>query len=233
MNIVARCNYFKYFHFLYAETYLNIIDISQTLSADMPVYPGTEQPTFIVSCTIAEHGFTEKKMTLYSHTGTHIDAPGHLLEGAKTLDQLPIQHFYGRAVCLDYRLLNKPIIDVADLSAYQSKITGCDFVLLQTGWSRFWNNPAYFNDYPVPTLAAAEWLAQFNLKGVGVDTISVDEATTDTFLVHKTFFRREMIVIENLTRLDVLPEDSFFFSAFPLKILQADGSPVRAVGLIP
>jgi kynurenine formamidase len=66
----------------------------------MPVYPGTEPPEFLVPCTIAVDGFTEKKLTLYSHTGTHMDAPAHILEGAPTLDHLPAARSSAARSCL-------------------------------------------------------------------------------------------------------------------------------------
>ena len=77
--------------------YMKIIDLTHSISPRMPVYPGTEPPIFIQGCSIDEIGFLEKKITLYSHTGTHIDAPAHLIKGSKTLDQLPVEHFQGRA----------------------------------------------------------------------------------------------------------------------------------------
>ena len=81
---------------------MKIVDLSYTVSPDMPVYPGTEQPVFIDACSIEETGFREKKITMYSHTGTHIDAPSHLIKDANTLDFLGIEHFYGSALMLDF-----------------------------------------------------------------------------------------------------------------------------------
>lgn len=69
-----------------------LIDLTHPIASNMPVYPGTEPPVLITGCTIDESGFLEKKITLYSHTGTHVDAPAHLIKGAKTLDRLPIMN---------------------------------------------------------------------------------------------------------------------------------------------
>lgn len=79
-----------------------IVDLSHTVSPNMPVYPGTEQPIFITGCSIEESGFLEKKITMYSHTGTHIDAPAHFIKDANTLNSLPIEHFYGSALMLNF-----------------------------------------------------------------------------------------------------------------------------------
>jgi arylformamidase len=67
---------------------MNVIDLSHPFSEDMPVYPGTESPEIVEACTITGHGFAEKRLRLFSHTGTHLDAPAHILSGAVTLDRL-------------------------------------------------------------------------------------------------------------------------------------------------
>jgi kynurenine formamidase len=104
--------------------------------------------------------------------------------------------------------------------------------LLSTGWSRYWGDKKYFSDYPVLTIEAAQWLNRFDLKGLGVDTISVDKADSKEFPIHKVFFQNDTILVENLANLETLTCRQFFFSCFPLSFDKADGSPVRAVAFI-
>ena len=80
-----------------------IIDLSHFLEADMPFYPGTELPVFEERASIEMDGYREKKIALCSHTGTHMDAPAHIVAGAKTLDQLPVETFCGDAFLLKIR----------------------------------------------------------------------------------------------------------------------------------
>ena len=80
-----------------------IIDLSHFLEADMPLYPGTELPVFEERASIEMDGYREKKIALCSHTGTHMDAPAHIIAGAKTLDQLPVETFCGAAFLLKIR----------------------------------------------------------------------------------------------------------------------------------
>ena len=211
---------------------MDIVDLSHPISPNMPAYPGTEPPSFIKGCSIDDNGFLEKKITLYSHTGTHIDAPAHIIHGAKTLDQFSIEHFAGKAFLLNLPSINKQEIDIADLESHQSLIGNSEFLLLNTGWSRFWGTKRYYSGYPVLSAEAALWLSNFELKGIGFDTISADKADSRDFPVHKIFLRRNWIIVENLTNLDAVPSNQFMFSCFPLKIEQADGSPVRAVAII-
>jgi arylformamidase len=67
---------------------MKIIDLTHLLNSDITVYPGTEKPVFVQANTVEKDGFAEQKMTMYTHTGTHIDAPFHMLANGKSLDQM-------------------------------------------------------------------------------------------------------------------------------------------------
>jgi kynurenine formamidase len=210
---------------------MKILDLTHSITPNMPVYPGTEQPVIITGCSIDEVGFLEKKITFFSHTGTHIDAPAHLIKGHSTLDMLPADHFYGPALMLNFDNFT-PLIGLKELEPYQDRIKQIDFLLLYTGWSRYWGSEKYFIDYPVLSLDAASWLSGFGLKGFGIDTISADIAETQDYPVHKALLQKNIIIIENLTHLEDLSGRQFNFSCFPLSFEDADGSPVRAVAYI-
>lgn len=210
---------------------MKIIDLTQVMHADMPVFPGTEKPIFFPANTLEKDGFIETKLSLYSHTGTHIDAPGHMLLGGNLLNQLEIDHFVGKAAVLDFTNMEKKEISKEDLLKYESKLKDLDYVLLKTGWSQYWGKDKYFDGFPFLTVEAAAWLAGFNLKGIGVDAISIDDMKTTTFPVHYKLFENNMIVIENLTNLDSINEEVFVFSCLPLNYENADGSPVRAIAM--
>ena len=210
---------------------MNIIDLSHAVSSHMPVYPGTEPPAITTGCTIEEDGFEEKKISFYSHTGTHMDAPAHMIQESKTLDQFSIDHFYGKAVVINVSTSNKPIIDLEDIAIYEENLKKHEFLLIHTGWSRYWGNDTYYSGYPVLSVEAVEWLCKYNLKGFGMDVISVDEAKSENFPVHSSLLKNDIVIVENLKDLDLVPVLSFTFSCFPLKFVEADGSPVRAVAL--
>lgn len=211
---------------------MQFIDLSHTISPDMPVYPGTEQPVLKTGCSIEEDGFLEKKITFYSHTGTHMDAPVHLIKNAKTLNQLPISHFCGSAVSINLDGIIETRIELKHIQPFGDTIKESDFVLIHTGWSQYWGTQSYFSQYPVLTLEAAQWLSEFDLKGIGLDTISADTDTTQDYPVHKIFLEKDIIIIENLIQLDQLPGEPFHLACFPLKFESADGSPIRAVAII-
>ena len=211
---------------------MKIFDLTHTISESMPVYPGTEPPIFEVGCSIEEDGFLEKKITMYSHTGTHIDAPAHLVKRSKTLDMLPLDYFFGKALLVNLSKKKLQTVEIEDLKSYNNAFEDVEFLLLYTGWSQHWGNDKYFKNYPVLSIEAANWLSQFNLRGIGFDTISVDHEDSKDFPVHKVFFQKDTIIIENLVNLEKLVVNEFFFSCFPLKFEGADGSPVRAIAYI-
>jgi len=211
---------------------MRIVDLSHTVSPNMPVYPGTEQPIFKTGCSIEEIGFLEKKITMYSHTGTHVDAPAHLIKDASTLDLLAIEHFHGSALMLNFENDKSKTINVSSLEPYEKEIEKIDFLLIHTGWSKYWGTEKYFSDYTVLSLEAANWLSKFQLKGLGLDTISADISETDDYPIHKILLKKNTIIIENLINLLSLPISIFTFSCFPIKFEDADGSPVRAVAYV-
>ncbi len=205
------------------------IDLTHPIHEDMPVYPGTEQPVIITGCSIELDGFVEKKITFYSHTGTHIDAPAHLVKGGKYLDQYDIGHFHGSAIVVHLESNGDKFIDLAVLKPAESQLKNADFLLIHTGWNRYWGTDAYFANFPVLTPEAAEWVAGLGLKGIGFDAISADSADTQTYPIHNILLGSDMVIVENLTNLDQLTGEPVEFSCFPLYFQNADGSPIRAV----
>ena len=205
------------------------IDLTHPIHENMPVYPGTEQPVIATRSSIEADGFLEKKLSLYSHTGTHIDAPAHLVKGGKFLDQFDIGRFHGRAVVVHLGTGEREAIEKALLKPFEDELKAADFLLIHTGWSRHWGTDAYFENFPALTGEAAEWVAGLGLKGIGFDTISADRADTRNYTIHKILLGSDMVIVENLANLDRLSGGTVDFSCFPLRFRQADGSPVRAV----
>jgi len=211
---------------------MELIDLTHVLKPEMTVFPGTEPPVFEVGSSIDQDGFEEKKITMFSHTGTHMDAPAHIIAGARRLDEFPIGKFSGKACVVDVNRNAAGKIDLEVLKSRAKAILESDFVILRSGWSQHWDSAEYFRDFPVLSVEAAQWLVEANIKGVGLDMISVDEVDSTAFAVHNILLGADLVIVENLTNLEHLPDSVFGFHCFPLRIEQADGSPVRAVATV-
>jgi arylformamidase len=210
---------------------MKLVDLSHIIEENMPVYPGTEPPILLEANTVARDHFAEKKITMYSHTGTHMDAPAHMLEKSKTLDAYGIGSFFGKAVLVDFSHSQAPYIDVATLLPLEKQLKQARFCILRTGWAERWGRPDYFEGFPAFSPEAARWLIHLGILGIGTDAISIDRMEDDAFPVHHILFNAEAFVIENLTNLSQVGSE-FNLACFPLRIKNADGSPVRAVAWV-
>ena len=206
---------------------MKVIDLSHIINPEITVFPGTEKPIFE---EIDIEGYVELKITMFTHTATHIDAPCHILKNTKSLDELSIDKFVGKGIVINCKSVTGKNITVDFLKPYEEKIKNAEFILFNTGWSLKWKTDQYFDNFPTLTEDAASWLTNFKLKGIGLDHISLDEVSDLNLPNHKIVLKEEILIIENMTNLDALP-DEFIFQCFPLKIENADGSPVRAVAI--
>lgn len=205
-----------------------VYDLTHTLQPGMPVFPGEPAPAFRNITEIVNQGYREKWLEMGSHSGTHMDAPAHLFTDGKTLDQLPVSHFSGKAFVLAIPPGIRQI-GVDFVKQHADLIGQADYFLLNTGWSRYWGEESYFRDFPVLSEEAASWLVSHPLKGVGMDTISADPMESSALPVHHILLKAGMVIIENLFFPEHLYSENLFFCCFPLKIADADGSPVRAM----
>lgn len=207
-----------------------IIDLTHTITPGMPVYPGTAPPAITTACTIAEHGFKEQQVTMFTHTGTHIDSPAHVLENGMTLDMMDPGHFYGLASLIDVSAGGEKVISLATVKSQLRP--GLDFVIFYTGWYLQWGRPQYFADYPVPARDALAYLIRQGIKGVGLDTISIDAVGNQGLENHRLVLQNNVIIIENLTNLAQLAGSIFTLVCLPLKIQGAEGAPARAIAIL-
>jgi arylformamidase len=209
---------------------MQIIDLTHMIDEKMPVFPGTEPPKIIQNNTINKDGFAEKLLTLYTHTGTHIDAPAHMIEGGNSLGDFPVEKFIGRGVVIP--LESDDLINLNYLKKFETQIREASFVLFYSGWDSLWGKKEYFNKFPTLTIEAAKYLVEFNLKGVGIDAISIDPMESINFDIHHILLKKDLVIIENLKDLKKLIDKKFEFFITPLKIKDLDGSPVRAIAKI-
>ncbi|MEN3203311.1 MAG: cyclase family protein [Atribacterota bacterium] len=201
---------------------MEIFDISLEIAEDMPTYRGRkEKKPRIERVRTLEEGANETRLTLETHTGTHIDAPLHMLPLATSIDQIPLSQFIGPAVVLEIR--NRPAINREDLVPFEHFLLPGHFVLFKTDNSF---TDLSRDDFVYLTESAATFLSQKSLKGIGVDALGV-ERNQPGHPTHRILLEGGLVVVEGLFLRDV-PQGLYFFVALPLKIRGGDGAPARA-----
>ena len=213
---------------------MTVVDLTHTISENMPVYPGTEAPKLTVPCTVERNGFKETLLHIFSHTGTHIDAPAHLFENGRTLESFNGSQFVGTAVVIDCSELEEGgQIGMSFIDRDRELAEKADFLLFRTGWDKKWGTPDYFGSFPCITREVADFMVARAKKGVGLDTISLDPIESSRLENHRTILsQNSIVIIENLCDLELLGSGLFTFIAAPLKFEGSDGAPIRALGII-
>ncbi len=207
-----------------------LIDLSHTIVAGMAQWPGDKQPLQLIRHSLhGESSHMSSGLHFGCHVGTHIDAPLHFLDGEPGIDELPLDRFWGAAVvvrCGDGETtgpLGAELLDDLDLS-------NVDFVLFDTNGSQHWGTDRYYERWSYLSTELAERLANSGLKGVGLDTPSLDGFGGQA--AHDICAPAGMINIENLTNLAAVPDKGFTLQVMPLKLDQTEASPVRAVAML-
>ena len=213
---------------------MKVLDLTQLITATMPVYPGTEPPHLTLANTYETDGFRETLLSLYSHTGTHMDAPFHLFGDKTKLNEMPAAQFVGKALVIPCRGYGAgEEIGMEALAPIRQLADEADFLLFDTGWSNYWGKAEYFGDYPIPSLEVCRYALESGKKGLGFDTIGIDPIAEEGLTRHRLLLsQRDIVIIENLANLHKIGGELFTFAALPLHYENADGAPVRAVALL-
>lgn len=207
---------------------MHYIDLTHTLSENMPLYPGTEKPTIDHLGATNEKGFRISWLHIQSHMGTHMDAPEHYYRNGYTLDALDVNFFTGCAYVLDVPE-NEAAITKERLHKHQDALLKADICIIRTGFGKYFYEEKYFGDFPVLTEDAAFYLTELALKGIALDVCSVDPVETDAYPIHEILLKNKFFIIENLAHVEKIQSQFVDFIALPLKFLNSDGAPVRVI----
>jgi len=212
---------------------MKVIDLTHTIRPDMSVYPGTEPPVLETVSTVECDHYRETRLALYSHTGTHIDAPAHVFADGVTLDAMPPDRFVGKALVIDCRDLSVgDEVTMERIRVYGELVKKADFLLFCLGWDRYFGTDAYFGDYPCIDDDVLDFIIGGSYKGIGFDVMGLDPVAYDQIKRHKRLFAEcDIIIIENLCSLDKCPRGLFELVCLPLKFENADGAPARVVAI--
>jgi kynurenine formamidase len=223
-----------------------VVDLTHTLSESTAVFPG-KKPLARTICCYYESGYRIDDIVLGSGIGTHMDAPSHFFMDKHGVDRIPLSQCCGPACVIDLShgvQLNADYCvsknDIEDWENIHGRIPVESIVLIRTGWDKNWDTPLFCEvdeqgsaHFPGVRADGAQYLLDSKVKLVGIDTMGIDAGVTAEMDAHKILLGNNIVVVENLANLGVLPATGCTVSLLPMKIKDAPESPVRGLAYVP
>lgn len=204
---------------------MKVYDISVPLRAGMPTYEGEPGPELTYRSLLSRgDSATVSVLSLGSHTGTHIDAPAHFLEGGTTVEQAPLDSLVGPAHVVEFG--GDEHITAHDIAA-MGLPAAVERVLFKTHNGRLWDDPSFHRDFLALAPDAALDLVRRGVRLVGIDYLSIERFHPERHEVHETLLGAGVVVLEGLDLRRVEPGEYILVCA-PLNVVGAEGAPARA-----
>lgn len=218
-----------------APTHKRVIDLSHPLvHTGISYCAGHPRFTSEQVMSLAQDGSNVSRFTLGSHTGTHLDAPVHFIEGAAAISDVDISSLVGPAIVVDVRgKESHGVITWEDIAPQANELSREVALLLCTGWSRHWGGEEYMKS-PHLSVDAAREIMKRGVRVVGIDAFSIDgdvpQDSREANVVHRLLLGNGVLIAENLANVEALLDGSAYsVSLLPLNLQGCDGSPIRAI----
>lgn len=213
------------------------VDLSHTIEHGLITYKGLPAP---IICDFMSREESRKhyaagtefqigKIEMVANTGTYLDSPFHRYADGKDLSELELSKLANlpgvKISCSDKRAIDAS--QIRNVGSLRGKA-----VLIETGWSRHWNTPQYFEGHSFLTADAADFLANSGAILVGIDSLNIDDIQDGRRPVHSILLDKEIPIVEHMTNLAALHNNGFVFSAVPPKVKGFGTFPVRAFAVM-
>ena len=207
-----------------------IYDVTVPVSNELPTWPGDPGVEITDWRTLsAGDGANVSMLNLGAHTGTHVDAPAHFIEGAAKVESLPLDALIGEATVIkvpaDARVIDEEFVQ-------KHYAPGTERVLFKTCNSAFWSetDPQFHTDFTYLDLPAARWLVEQGIKLVGIDYLSIEKYASEKHETHIALLSRGVVILEGLNLMDIAP-GTYELICLPLRLRsnKGDGAPARVV----
>jgi arylformamidase len=205
---------------------MNYIDVTLTYKS------GMRGVQFEPARILKKDGWNAKTLHLYSHAGTHMDAPYHFEVNEQTVDNIPAERFFTMCYVVDLNgIQSKGEIEISDLGKVEKLLKKGEGLIFKTGWSKFVNEPKYRAELPGISKELALWCVAKGVTTIGVEPPSVADVNNIELLteIHRILLGADIIIVEGLANLEKVTKSKVQFVALPLKIKDGDGAPCRAI----
>ena len=211
---------------------MKIIDLTHTYETGQLAGNPERHPSVALTPMgkLAESGCNTSSLLLGTHTGTHMDAPYHLIANGETIDNIDLAYCTGDVTIADFRNFKAgDSIGISDLS----DICISNRMVFLFGWDKYYGTSRYSESWPYLSIDAAKYLVQHGLRLLAIDTPSPDKKATgcnNDYAVHKFLFRNGVNIIESIANTDNISfKKQYSIAALPLKLKDLDGSPCRVI----
>lgn len=207
---------------------MKIYDVTVAIREGMPIYEGDPKPEVKVEKAMSEGDAANVSSLCFgAHSGTHVDAPNHFIEGTRRVEDLELSRMVGP--CRVFEVENSVM---AIGPEHLPDLDGIERLLFKTRNSAFWSTPeeGFRKDFTYITPEAAKILADAGLRLVGIDYLSVEKFGSEVFATHKTLLEKEIVILEGLDLREVSAGD-YDVICLPMKWIggTGDGAPARTV----
>lgn len=230
------------------SSFTEVVDLTHVFGTNVPTYLLGEQPQREDYVTIENDGFYIQRWTFTEHAGTHVDMPAHFMIDGDTVDAYPAELLTGPAVVIDIsaKAAANPdsLLDVADIEDWErthGEIPPGAIVFLYSAWDTFWDDPIAFRNadaedvqhYPGFSPQAATFLVtQRDIRGIGVDTLSLDVGLSTSFDVHVTILAAGKFGIEGVANLAAIKDRPATVVVGVPRWENGSGGPARLLALV-
>jgi arylformamidase len=202
-----------------------VYDVTVPLKPDMPTYAGEEPGPILSFHSLISEGQSANvsALSIGSHTGTHVDAPCHFLEGRSGVEAMPLESLVGPCQVIEYggdRHITAADLEAAGIPASTRRL------LIKTRSGRFWDDTVFRSDFVGLAGDAGGWLADRGYLLVGIDYMSIEQFRSATHEVHKALLEKNIVIVEGVDLRTIAP-GAYFLVCAPLKVVGAEGAPAR------
>jgi arylformamidase len=207
-----------------------IYDVTVPVSNELPTWPSdpgveiTDHRSFT-----AGDGVNVSMLNLGAHTGTHVDAPAHFIEGAAKVESLPLDALIGEALVIE---VPEEFHAIDEAFVQKHYVEGAERVLFKTRNSAFWSEaaPRFHTDFTYLDLPAARWLVEQGIKLVGIDYLSIEKYASEKHETHLALLSHGVVILEGLN-LTGIAAGKYELICLPLRLRsnKGDGAPARVV----
>ena len=232
----------------YASSLGRIVDLTHTIVAGMPMWPGAPDPVIERVADYDSAGYRLHTFEMIENTGTHVDVPSHFIKGGRSISDFAASELVVPAAVIDVRTQAKSdpdytlsAEDVRRWEADHGTIQAGNLVILHTGWGKkFGSTDEYRNQdsdgvmhFPGFGEDAATLLVKRGVVGIGIDTLSLDPGNSTTFAVHGVMLGNDKYQIENLANLEHLPATGAMVIVGVMRIKDVSQAPARVLAMLP